>query len=77
MRQTVLEELNKRIEDLKKVAKPGDIATGMSGSFIRFNYHLQSHTAMTEDEFKNCTYDDWLREKHREVLKEVNKDIVV
>lgn len=77
MRQIVQEELNKRIDDLRSLAKPGDIETGMSGSFIRFNYYLQSHTAMTEEEFKNCVYDDWLRERHREVLKEVNKDIVV
>ena len=72
MRDVVIAELEKRIDELKKVAKPNDIKTGMSGSFIRFNYYLQSHTAMTEEEFENCVYDDWLREQHDSLYKKVN-----
>ena len=72
MRQEVLNELENRIQTLKKTAKPNDIGTGMSGSFIRFNYSLQSHEVMTKEEFDNCVYDDWLKQKHQEVLNEVN-----
>ena len=72
MRNEVLIELNKRIQDLQKVAKPGEIDTGMSGSFVRFNYYIQSHTAMTEDEFSSCVYDDWLRKQHKRIYEEIN-----
>ena len=72
MRDEVLIELNKRIQNLKKVASPGEIETGMSGSFLRFNYYIQSHTAMTADEFNSCVYDDWLREQHKRIYEEVN-----
>ena len=44
MRQEVLIELQKRIDELRKVAKPNDINTGMTGSFVRFNWFLQSDT---------------------------------
>ena len=73
MRQEVLEELAQRIENLRKIAKPNDIETGMSGSFICFNYFIQSHTAMTKEEFDSCVYDDWLREHHDRVYNEINK----
>ena len=49
MRREVLIELQTRIDALEKVAKPNDIATGMSGSFIRFNVHIDSMTAMTKE----------------------------
>jgi hypothetical protein len=73
MRQEVLSALENRIEDLKKIAKPNDISTGMSGSFIRFNFSLQSHEVMTEEEFNECVYDDWLRQRHNQVYEEINK----
>ena len=72
MRDVVLAELKKRIDELEKVAKPGDIETGMSGSFICFNYYLQSHTAMAEEEFKHCVYDDWLEKQHQSLFEKVN-----
>ena len=75
MRNEVLVELKKRINELRAVAKPNDIETGMSGSFVRFNYYLQSHTAMTDEEFDSCVYDDWLRKEHNRVCKEVNKSL--
>ena len=73
MREEVLKELTTRIRDLHKAAKPGDIETGMSGSFIRFNFYIQSHTAMTKEEFDSCVYDDWLREQHNRIFNEVNQ----
>lgn len=75
MRDEVINELLKRIELLRTVAKPNDIETGMSGSFIRFNHYLQSHTAMTQDEFNCSIYDDWLKEQFEKVYKEINKEI--
>ena len=73
MREEVIVELSKRIENLRKAATPGDMDTGMSGSFVRFNYYLQSHTAMTQQEFDDCVYDAWLQEQHEQVYEEVNK----
>lgn len=73
MREEVIVELSKRIENLREEATPGDISTGMSGSFVRFNYYLQSHTAMTKQEFDDGTYDTWLKEQHKQVYQEVNK----
>jgi hypothetical protein len=73
MRQEVLDELKKRIQYLETVAKPGEIGTGMSGSFVRFNMHLQSHTAMTKEEFADCVYDTWLMQEHKRVFNTVNK----
>jgi hypothetical protein len=64
MRDVVIRELQSRIDELAKIAKPYEIETGMSGSFIRFNYYIQSHTAMTKEEFDDCVYDDWLRKQH-------------
>ena len=73
MREEVMVELSKRIENLRRAATPGDMSTGMSGSFVLFNYYLQSHTAMTQQEFDDCVYDRWLQEKHKQVYEEVNK----
>lgn len=73
MRQEVLDALEKKIQELKKVAAPNQIETGMSGSFFRFNYYLQSHEVMTQEEFEECVYDDWLRERHAEIFEEINK----
>jgi hypothetical protein len=73
MRQEVLIALENRIQDLKKIAKPKDVETGMSGSFIWFNFSIQSHEVMTKEEFDDCIYDDWLRQRHNEVFKEINK----
>jgi len=72
MREEVLVELKKRIDALQTIAKPNDIETGMSGSFVRFNYYLQSHTAMTNEEFNSGIYDDWLQKEHKRVYEEVN-----
>ena len=73
MRKEVLTELTNRIDALQKVAKPGEINTGMSGSFIRFNYYIQSHTAMTQEEFDSGVYDKWLKDQHSRVYKAINK----
>ena len=70
MRPEVITELEKRIEDLRKIARPNDIATGMTGSFFRFSYYLQIHEVMTPEEFDECVYDDWLKEKHVELYNE-------
>ena len=75
MRNEVLTELKTRIDALEQIAKPMDIATGMSGSFLSFNMYIDSSTAMTEDEFSGCVYDDWLREQHEILYKKVNKSI--
>ena len=72
MRSEVIEELTQRIEKLKLVATPNDIATGMSGSFARFNASIESATAMTTEEFKDGVYDDYLRVQHNNVLKLIN-----
>jgi hypothetical protein len=72
MRQVVIDELTERIKNFEKVAKPRDVGTGMTGSFNMFNYTIQSGTAMTQEEFDSCTYDDWLREEHIRVYKKVN-----
>ena len=70
MRNEVIIELEKKIEDLRKVAKPNEIRTGMTGSFVCFTYYLQIHEVMTLEEFDDCVYDDWLREKHKEIYNE-------
>lgn len=72
LREEVITELTKRVLALEDIAKPNDIATGMSGSFFHFNYHIQSHTAMTDEEFHSCIYDDWIRDRHREIFEAVN-----
>ena len=72
MRREVLAELQTRIDALEKVAKPNDIATGMSGSFIRFNMHIDSMTAMTKEEFDDCVYDNWLKIQHNKLYEKVN-----
>jgi len=74
MRTEVIEELTRRIDNLRSVAKPGDISTGMSGSFICFNYYVRSHTAMTKEEFDSCVYDEWLKEQHKRIYEEINKE---
>ena len=72
MRREVLIELQTRIDALEKVAKPNDITTGMSGSFIRFNVHIDSMTAMTKEEFDDCVYDNWLKIQHNKLYEKVN-----
>ena len=72
MRREVLTELQTRIDALEKVAKPNDVATGMSGSFIRFNMHIDSMTAMTKEEFDDCVYDNWLKNQHNKLYEKVN-----
>ena len=72
MRREVLIELQTRIDALEKVAKPNDIATGMSGSFICFNMHIDSMTAMTKEEFDDCVYDNWLKIQHNKLYEKVN-----
>ena len=44
----------------------------MSGSFFRFNLSIQSHEVMTEEEFHNGTYNEWLAQRYAQVYKEVN-----
>jgi hypothetical protein len=70
MRPEVIIELKKRIEDLRKVAKPNDIPTGMTGSFTRFIYYLEIDNCMTPEEFDDGVYDDWLREKQIELYNQ-------
>jgi len=72
MRLEVLTELKSRIRSLEKVAKPMDIDTGMSGSFVRFNMYIDSITAMTEEEFDDCVYDDWLMCEWNKLYKKIN-----
>ena len=72
MRREVLTELQTRIDALEKVAKPTDIATGMSGSFIRFNMPIDSMTAMTKEAFADCVYDNWLKNQHNKLYDKVN-----
>jgi hypothetical protein len=72
MRSEVMELLEERILNLRKIAKPNEIKTGMSGSFVRFNLSILSHEVMTEEEFNNGTYDDWLKQRHAEMYEEVN-----
>ena len=72
MRPEVLTELKSRIRSLEKVAEPMDIDTGMSGSFVRFNMYIDSMTAMTEEEFDDCVYDDWLMCEWNKLYKKIN-----
>tara|TARA_B100000963_G_C22493382_1_gene610307 strand:- start:488 stop:712 length:225 start_codon:yes stop_codon:yes gene_type:complete len=72
MRQEVLTELKSRIHELEKVAKPNDIEQGMTGSFVRFNMYIDSMTAMTQEEFFDCVYDDWLECEHLKLYKKIN-----
>jgi len=72
MRLEVLTELKSRIRSLEKVAEPMDIDTGMSGSFVRFNMYIDSITAMTEEEFDDCVYDDWLMCEWNKLYKKIN-----
>ena len=72
MRLEVLTELKSRIRELEKVAEPMDIDTGMSGSFVRFNMYIDSMTAMTEEEFDDCVYDDWLMCEWNKLYKKIN-----
>ena len=72
MRSEVMELLEERILNLKKIAKPNEIQTGMTGSFFRFNLSILSHEVMTTEEFNNGTYDEWLAQRHAEVYEEVN-----
>ena len=72
MRLEVLTELKSRIRELEKVAEPMDIDTGMSGSFVRFNMYIDSMTAMTEEEFDDCVYDDWLMCEWNKLYKRIN-----
>ena len=72
MRLEVLTELKSRIHELEKVAEPMDIDTGMSGSFVRFNMYIDSMTAMTEEEFDDCVYDDWLMCEWNKLYKKIN-----
>ena len=44
----------------------------MSGSFIRFNMHIDSMTAMTKEEFDDCVYDNWLKNQHNKLYEKVN-----
>ena len=72
MRTEVLEELKIRIKQLEKNAKPDEVSTGMTGSFICFNRAIDSYTAMTEQEFDDCVYDDWLKLQHKIIFKKIN-----
>ena len=85
----IVKEINRRYEILKDYAKPNDIATGMSGSFVRFNMALCVHgpAVMSEwyehDEkfqkelydYNDCAaYDDYVEFLYVQLYNSVNDD---
>jgi hypothetical protein len=72
MRLDVIDELNRRIDKLRLLVKPNDIMTGMTGSFVLFNYAIDSYSAMTDEEWDDNVYDDYLKTIHMKIYKEVN-----
>jgi len=73
MDQNVIKILEQRINELKKVATPDNIEQGMSGSFLWFQMYLETAKCMSEEEFYDEVYDDWLREKHDKLLEYVHR----
>lgn len=81
MRPSAVRELDRRIDILKTSTSPYDIPTGMSGSYIRFCMWLdplnvsadfENRECLTEDEWNDAVYDDYLMKRHREIFEEVN-----
>ena len=68
MEKSIIDTIERRISRIDY--KPDDIATGMSGSFLRFKMSLNLHEFLTEDEFE--TYDGYLYSRHGEIFAEVN-----
>ena len=72
MREEILNELKKRINDFYYVAKPDTIEHGMTGSFVRFLYSLDFINLVTREEFFSNTYDDFLENEHLKLFEAIN-----
>jgi len=72
MRDEVINELKKRVAALELVAKPDEVSTGMSGSLIMFRHYLKVKDVMTQEEWIENVYEDWLEEQHNRIYIEIN-----
>jgi hypothetical protein len=78
MRKEVIDQLEEKIKELEETGKykPDDIETGMSGSFIRFIYFIGIHKFMTEKEWEDDSYIEYLRIRYLQIFKYINKENV-
>ena len=70
MRKEIIDVIEDRISNLK--FKPNNIGHGMSGSFLRFQMYLETINLMTEEEFFEKVYDEYLYTRHGEIYNKVH-----
>ena len=70
MKRFDIEEIDKRIAELEIKAKPDEIATGMTGSFIAFCDAIELHNIVSDEDYE--TYLPYVYVRFDQVYDRVN-----